>query len=578
MDVEDVLRNILGSIDGRGYKAYKRLEGRWFDFKAYRVGIPYVQGDPFASPSKVSVQVDLTQASFPSYLQENRVRIVALEDFIIRRVERMIGEVVKGRRGTGLSGLIQVIRTGQEVLEQTGVDIGEEYIELRLTFGLPAKGRRVLGYQAQAMFFEKLPKIIERSLYYKHLDDHVIEEHVLTVEDQHLLRERLEEKGLVAFVGNGSILPRRSGVDERPLKGEGLIPFTSPKESLVEFHLPYQGLVQGMGIGEGITLIVGGGYHGKSTLLQALERGVYNHIPGDGRELVVTREDAVKIPSEDGRRVEKLDISPFIKNLPQGIDTTRFSTENASGSTSQAANIMEALELGSKLLLMDEDTCATNFMLRDVRMQALVSREKEPITPFIDEVVPLFLDLQVSTILVVGGAGDYFDVAHRVVMMDTYTPKDVTKEARDLVSLYPSKRSFEGGDSFGSLPYRYPEKRGIDPKKKRRVKVKARGQDSLEFGRETIDLGALEQLVAKEQTKAIGDLLVYALKKGLFSGKKTLYQILKELERTLDAKGLAVISPFSAPEGDYARPRLFEVGAALNRLRTLQVQVRESRE
>ena len=101
-----------------------------------------------------------------------------------------------------------------------------------------------------------------------------------------------------------------------------------------------------MGIRKGITLIVGGGYHGKSTLLKALEAGVYNHIAGDGREFVITDDTAFKLRAEDGRSITGVDISPFIKNLPNKKDTVHFSTEDASGSTSQAANLMEALESG----------------------------------------------------------------------------------------------------------------------------------------------------------------------------------------------------------------------------------------
>lgn len=578
MESKEILFSTLGQIDGRGYKAYKEIERRWFDFFKYRVCIPYVQRDPFATPSKVFIQIEREEASFPSHLLENRVRLVAVEDYITRRAEKAIGRLVYGRRGSGKSGLIQIAPTQQEVLERSSVDIGKEVIELRLLFGLPARGRRVLGFQARDMFFKILPQLVEESLYDQSIDGRDLEDHVYTIEDQNLLRSELKKRGLVAFIGNGSILPRRSGIDDRPLRREDATLFTSPKELLVEFQLPYHQLVRGMGIEEGITLIVGGGYHGKSTLLEAIERGVYNHIPGDGRELVVTREDGVKIRAEDGRRVERVDISPFIGNLPQELDTTSFSTENASGSTSQAANIMEALEMGSQLLLIDEDTCATNFMLRDVRMQHLVRKDKEPITPFIDKVKPLFDDHRVSTILVVGGAGDYFHVAHRVLMMDGYTPEDVTERAREIASLFPSGRLVEGGESFGEIPSRCPQKKGIDPRKGSRVKVRSMGQDRIQFGREKMELGALEQIISKEQTKAIGDLLVFALKEDLFSGFKSLREILEELDRILDSRGLGVISPYQAKEVDYARPRLFEVGGALNRLRTLRVQRIEDRE
>ena len=164
------------------------------------------------------------------------------------------------------------------------------------------------------------------------------------------------------------------------------IHFVSPSSMEVTLNLPNHGPLKGMGIPKGITLIVGGGYHGKSTLLEALELGVYNHIAGDGREYVITESDAVKIRAEDGRSIKSADISLFINDLPNGKDTCCFYTEDASGSTSQAANVMEAIETGSRLLLIDEDTSATNFMIRDELMQRVVKRSQEPITPFIERV------------------------------------------------------------------------------------------------------------------------------------------------------------------------------------------------
>ena len=199
---------------------------------------------------------------------------------------------------------------------------------------------------------------------------------------------------------------------------KGAIQFTSPQAFETTFNLPSGRAVTGMSIPEGITLIVGGGYHGKSTLL-GLERSVYDHIPNDGREFVITRHDAMKIRAEDGRGIQNVNISPFIDNLPGKKDTTHFSTDNASGSTSQAANVMEALGQTSTLLI-DEDTSATNFMIRDGRMQKLIAPDKEPITPFSNKVRPLLEAHQVATILIVGGSGDYFDVADQVMMMDEY--------------------------------------------------------------------------------------------------------------------------------------------------------------
>jgi len=421
------------------------------------------------------------------------------------------------------------------------------------------------------MFFEEIPRIVEASLHHGNLDGEALMEQVKVAEDADFLRSALNGKGLVAFVANGAILPRASGIDPRPLKGGQVIPFESPPSFRVEVDLPNRGRVTGMGIPEGVTLIVGGGYHGKSTLLNALELGVYDHIPGDGRELVVTDPTAMKIRAEDGRRIERTDISPFISNLPFGRDTVEFSTEDASGSTSQSANIIESLEVGSSLLLIDEDTSATNFMIRDQRMQELVSKDKEPITPFVDKVRFLHSELGVSTILVIGGSGDYFEVADRVICMIDYLPRDLTEEARQIADRYGTRRKREGGDSFGMIAHRIPLASSFDPSRGRReVKIGSRGLQSIAFGTHNIDLGEVEQLVDVSQTRAIGDAIHYATR--IMDGHRTLREIIDSVMSDIEERGLDVLNP--RPVGDYAHFRRQELAAAINRLRTLAVRQR----
>ncbi|RMD94921.1 MAG: ATPase, partial [Calditrichaeota bacterium] len=332
--------------------------------------------------------------------------------------------------------------------------------------------------------------------------------------------------------------------------------------------------ITGMGIPAGVTLIVGGGYHGKSTLLKALERGVYPHIPGDGREYVVTLPDAVKIRAEDGRRVEQVDISPFITNLPFGQNTKSFCTDDASGSTSQAANIMEALEAGARLLLVDEDTSATNFMVRDARMQALVHKQFEPITPFLDRVRQLYESLGVSTILVMGGCGDYLDVADTVIMMRNYLPVDITEEARKVAQSLPTRRRQEVSSDFSLKVSRIPLPESFDPSRgKRPIKIDAKALDLILFGTDPIDLRYVEQLVDISQTRAVGYAINLACKK-FMDGRTPLPAILDALENYLNEHGLDVLDPFRRGEqhpGNFARPRRFEIAAAINRLRTLRM-------
>lgn len=563
MQTAEDFRRILHRIDGKGYKAYKDIRGI-YDFTDYTLFVDHVQGDPFAAPSRVRVQIPQRVARIPQGTFSNRSREIALCDFLTRTFFAAAAQFCRGRRGTGKSGIIAIDRPGQEILERTSMAVTDQYVEARFTMGLPAFGRRIAARHCEAMFFEELPRIVQR-LYFENLDQKALSHHIETAEDCDVLREQLEHLGLVAFVADGSVLPRVSGIDQRPLT-ERVIPFTSPESLRVKIALPNRGIVTGMGIPKGVTLIVGGGYHGKSTLLKALERGVYNHIPGDGRELVATSPYTVKIRAEDGRRIEKVDISPFIDSLPFGQPTYAFSTDDASGSTSQAANIVEALEVGAHVLLIDEDTSATNFMIRDHRMQELVSKDKEPITPFIDKVHQLYCDLHVSTVLVIGGSGDYFDVADCVICMVEYTPHDVTEKARAIAEKYRAERSPEGGENFGQITERIPLMHSFDPSKgRRKVKISSKGLHSILFGTHRIDLGAVEQLVDVSQTRALGDCIYYATK--YMDGKRSLKEIVDTVFRDITEKGLEVLNPH--PVGNYAAFRGLELAAAINRMRTL---------
>lgn len=561
------LEQTLHRIDGRGYKAYKDLEGSWLLSPNLLLHVDHVQGDPFAAPSRLRLEVPQSRAGFPEALFGHRERRRGLEDFVGRAASAAAGRVRSGR-GSGKSGMVEVDRGGQEILRRSTVSIDSDRVELRLTAGLPAAGRRVLGRQAAALLLEELPLLADRTLHLEALDSRRLNEHCQAAEDQHALRRQLGRMGLVAFVADGAILPRLSGVDDRPLEGEA-VPFTSPDSLRVEVELPHAGRISGMGIPAGVTLIVGGGFHGKSTLLQALERSVYDHLPGDGRHLCATVPSAVKIRAEDGRRIERVDISPFIGHLPSAHDTTAFSTDNASGSTSQAANIIEALEMDARLLLLDEDTCATNFMIRDERMQALVARDKEPITPFLDKVRQIYEELGVSTILVMGGCGDYFEAADLVLMMDGYVPRDVTAGARAVAQRFGRRRQPEGSGHFGTLTPRRPDHRSFDAARGRReVKIDVKGLRTILYGTTRMDLSYLEQLVDPAQTRALANII--HLYESRYCGRgENIRDELERLYNHLEREGFDLISP--RMEGGLALPRIQEVMMAINRMRSLKV-------
>jgi predicted ABC-class ATPase len=474
---------------------------------------------------------------------------------------------------------------GQQVLERSAAVVAADFVELRLQAGLPAAGRRVLGREAEKLLCETLPRIGEAALLWEQLPREELRRFVECVENQEHVRSRLDALGLVAFVGDGSVLPRESGASDRPLRAGEAVPFASPRALRVTIPVPNPvptagGLrdeLCGMGVPKGVTLVVGGGYHGKSTLLRALERGVYPHVPGDGREWVVSAAELVKIRAEDGRRVEQVDISAFVGDLPRGRSTSAFSTDDASGSTSQAANIVEALEMGATGLLLDEDTSATNFMVRDARMQALVTKRFEPITPFLERVRELHDRLGVSTVLVMGGCGDYFEVADTVIRMHDFQPEECTAQARRIAEASPSGRLREAPRPLAGVVPRVPEASSFDPSRGRReVKIDVRGRDLVLFGSDAIDLRGVEQLVDASQTRAVG-LALHLAATRYMDGKATLREVVDRIEALFDAEGLDGLDPFHRPghhPGNLARPRGLEVAAAINRLRSLRVRQR----
>jgi predicted ABC-class ATPase len=575
------LKRTLQRIDGRGYKAYKDLRGA-YALDACTLFIDHVQGDPFAAPSKLRVRVSQDTAELPEDLFSGRARRMALADFLARRVRDAIRASGGGRRGSGRSGLVSVDAGGQEVLERSAVVLGPDWVEARLEAGLPAAGRRVLGHQAEALLLGELPEIAQRGLCLESLSEQELYDFVECVENQEHLRAALYERGLIAFVADGAMLPRESGASDRPLRGKAAIPFESPEGLRVSLPLLYPDAdgsseVTGMGVPRGVSLIVGGGYHGKSTLLQALERGVHPHIPGDGREGVVTAPDTVKIRAEDGRRVAAVDIAGFISDLPGGRSTACFDSDDASGSTSQAANIVEAVESGARGLLLDEDTSATNFMVRDARMQALVHKEHEPITPFIDRVRALYDDMGVSSVLVMGGCGDYFDVADNVILMRAYRPEDAAEQARRVAEQIPSARRNEQPAPLPPVTPRVPLAESFDASRGRReVKIDARGRDKILYGSDDIDLRGVEQLLDTSQTRAIGN-AIHLMTRRFMDGERSLAEVLDAMEALLDEAGLDILDPFHRPgehPGNLARPRRFEMAAAINRLRTVRMRQR----
>lgn len=591
------LQEILRKIDHKGYPAYKDTKGK-YDFTDYTLSIDQVQGDPFASPSKLSVLVDGKKAGFDKSLYDTKDMRKALEDHLLRNMARQVKDYSFRAKGSGKSGLISVTNPGQEILERTACQINSDNgnVVVRLEVGFPANGRTINSKELEKILFDFLHACVKKTLFSKSYKPESLKRVVDLAVDQRFIRDNLDNMGLVAFVANGSILPRRSGVSQVAMKDA--VAFTSPESLEVTMELPNAGSIKGMGIPKGITLIVGGGYHGKSTLLKALELGVYDHIAGDGREYVITDESAVKLRAEDGRSIQNTDISMFIRNLPNKKDTKSFYTEDASGSTSQAANTIEAIEAGAKVFLMDEDTSATNFMIRDELMQKVVTRDMEPIIPFIDRVEELYDDYGISTILVAGSSGSYFNKADNIIQMMEYEPYVITemakREAEDFrrqsevnaCDDMPDDKDKSCGDITDSMEESMKETIGGKRIKKcanlsfdrvvrhdaafaknDRIKLKTMGLDGISVNKENVDLRYMEQLVDSEQLNTIAQMIKY-LKISSWNGKVTVSEAVEQLYNRLEKQRFEAFIKGGLP-GNLAYVRKQELYGAINRCRGL---------
>lgn len=563
------LQNLLHSVHRKSYPAYKSLKGS-YQFDNYILSIDHVQGDPFASPSHISVRISHKTAGFPREYYSDHVTRITLSDYLTRQFEKQVSHYTFRAKGSGKSGLISVSHCGQEILERTACEITEKGITARFFIGFPANGRTINATELEKILFDFLPVCVQKAFLYRNINHKELEQTIFLAEDQTYIRSQLAKRNLVAFVADGSILPRESGISSRPMKVS--IPFTSPESLRVTMDLPHKGKISGMGIPEGITLIVGGGYHGKSTLLNALELGVYNHISGDGREYIITDDTALKLRSEDGRFIKDVDISLFINDLPNKKDTRCFSTEDASGSTSQAAGIVEGMEAGSRVFLLDEDTSATNFMVRDTFMQEVISREKEPITPFLERAEDLYKKAGISTILVAGSSGAFFHIADTIIQMDSYHPVDISEKVMALCGKYPlnpvKAPEFRFPESHRIMQKQTPSIRshGRNAGRPEQLKIKVHGKDGFLIGKQDVDLRYIEQLIDTEQTAALGLLLKYTIEK-LADGTRMIDDIVKYLADQLKHKGLSFLSEGSYIPCGYAMPRIQEIYSCFNRYR-----------
>jgi predicted ABC-class ATPase len=578
----DTLQSLLASIADQSYQNIQKLRGS-YHFPRFELSFIKMQGSPGANPASIAaVKIALQDSKIPEQFLDSVKCKLALADFLIRRFRGRIDRFARQNRGKDGSGSFSTIALSQKMLIRDSILFDDDAVYLRFIISLPAKGQGGGVFdaeQAWIMLNQELTAIVDACFFYQDYDEQtrtLLERFVDVQKTRTEIIEFMRQHDLVVFIANNAKLPRHSGVDDRPSMDESVKTFQSPTSLQIKIHLSDGRSITGMGIKEGITCITGGGYHGKSTLMQAILAGVYAHIPGDGREYVVTREDAFFIRAEEGRSVRDVDISPFIGDLPNGLKTDRFSSDNASGSTSQAANIVEAIESGSRLLLFDEDTCATNFLVRDELIKKILDEAQEPIKPLYSTARSLWKRHRISMIFVVGGLGYFLQKADTCLLMDNYHCEDITSTVRDRlgeiveedasIPAFMSSRRLVA-DNFDSA---YINQR-LNKRIPKRIKDLRNAPRQLEYGMDLINLDAVEQIAEAPQILTIGYCLLALRIKLKQSGDKleTIRFWIDWLEGEISKHGLDVLEP-DYP-GTLSMPRRYELAAAINRMRSLKI-------
>ncbi len=578
--MERLIRTIR-QLDRKPFGAVQRLRGT-YRYPSFTLTFRHIQGSPGAHPASIAeIALGREACAFPDRFLDDPTARRGLEDFLIRRFHRGIEALSVPNRGADGSGSLHTVDLSQIIVARDTVEVTEGGIVLRFMVSFPSRvggGGSFDADQAVAMVAEEIPTIARFTFAYGDYEAEAVRQLEATVsvlEDRAAIAAAMRRHGWIVFVPDGAILPRRSGVDPRPMASDEAVPFSSPETLRVSVEVP-SGSLTGMALPEGVTVITGGGFHGKSTLLQAITEGVYPHVPGDGRERVVTRADGVMLRSEEGRSVRRVDIHPFIRELPGGRETDRFSTDDASGSTSQAAAIVEAIEAGSRLLLLDEDSCATNLLVRDDLIARIIPSEREPIRPLYETVRSLWHTHGISTVLVAGGLGLFLRRADTVLLLEAYRCRDVTDRVRETIGWDDGS----GAESFALPVPRRLLPGNFDPSFTNRrlaktvpvrIKPLRQARRKLEYGMDLVDLSDVVQLIEAPQTLALG-WMIHAMYRQLEVADTplSLVNLLDALEALIDREGLAALKhPYP---GTLSRPRRYELASAVNRMRSLRVE------
>ena len=527
---------------------YKSLAEKGWDFGDFSLEFLHVQGDPFAPASRVMIKAGLQMLGYPAEWGSSFERRLALSDYLHRRMSTVVKEKYPEKDAAVLFDV-----AGPEMLVRNSLWIDNGELRAVLQVRLPGEGRKIQAEVAAEILTMVLPDLVSASLFNDggRCEGGVKPElaaHYQVLADRATILSELENRGLCAFVPDGAVLPRESGISEAPMAGA--VPFVAPEEMAVILNVNGRE-VRGMGIPKGITVITGGAFHGKSTLLQALTRSVYPHVPGDGREGIVIDESALRVGVEDGRSVRGTDLSQFVRDLPGGVSTKNFTTASASGSTSEAANLLEAMEAGSSTYLIDEDSSAVNFLIRDSRVRKLLGDDREPLIPLTDRIREICYGTANASegssvanasenkraarsfILVAGACGDYLELADNIIIMANYKAECAKTAGKPCAALGetamvpPSGLApFVAPACRGFVEYIKPIQNSIRPTSavERQVKVKLSGDTLLQIGFLVSDTSRLVTLSDKQQRLGAGFMLLNLCQNAISNGDASMVQ------------------------------------------------------
>ena len=565
-DKEDFF-NVIKGLEGKPFSEYIKLIGD-FDFSRYVLKISRVQDEQDEQPTLLIIRAPQSIANFPAHLFNTPIRRTALEDILTRKIAAQIDSIARYDEDGVSRRSLSIACPGQKILPRSSMVVTEEYVEARIYVDLPSRQGLTQSDIVRDIFFEDLPQIVNSTLIFCNTDENELENFVDLMEDADRVRQILPTRGWVSYLAEGAMLCRLGHSDLPDFNR--IIPLAIDSDLILEVEVPNTGSVRGIGIPAGITVILGDAYSGRIELMRALASGVYNHIPGDGREMVITVPDAVYVAAEAGRSIQKVDVSPFITELPSSADPKHYTCPQADRTAAQAASTVEAMEVGARVLMFDESESCAEFLGSDSRLAYVSGGSKRNVTPLALRARQIADEMGIS-IVVAGSTSvtEFIPIADTVLRIHDFKIQDVTKQAKQ-IAITVDTAGTEPAEIGNLLEKgRWVAPSSIDPSTGcRDAKIAAPETHLLEFGRSLIDLSQNAQLADIHQTKTIGRILYYA-KNRYLEESRPIREVLDLVDRDLSTEGLESLS--RDLQGDLARPRRYEIAAALNRLETLRI-------